>query len=102
MALPASIVARQTRPPDPRCSTRRRSYACYTALIPDLVPVAHLGRASGVMAAMSMLGSLVGFTLFGFVLDVMYAYWLYCAALVVAVIATCIAAPEKVRLPRAI
>jgi len=73
-----------------------RSYACYTALIPDLVPAAHLGRASGVMAAMSMLGSLVGFTLFGFVLDVVYAYWLYCVTLVVTVTVTCFSAPEKV------
>ena len=76
-----------------------RSYACYTALIPDLVPVAHLGRASGVMAAMSMLGSLVGFTLFGFVLDVVYAYWLYCAALLMTVAVTCVSASEKVHTP---
>mmetsp|Transcript_21324 Transcript_21324/g.47918 ORF Transcript_21324/g.47918 Transcript_21324/m.47918 type:complete len:179 (-) Transcript_21324:750-1286(-) len=49
------------------------------------------------MATMSMLGSLVGFTLFGFALDVVYAYWLYCAALFVTVTVTCAAAPEKVR-----
>ena len=36
-----------------------RSYACYTALLPDLVPSAHLGRASGTMATMSMLGALL-------------------------------------------
>ena len=36
------------------------------------------------------------FTLFGFALDVVYAYWLYCAALFVTVTVTCAAAPEKV------
>jgi MFS family permease len=45
------------------------SYACYTALLPDLVPSSHLGRASGTMATMSMLGALLGFSLFGFLLQ---------------------------------
>lgn len=36
------------------------SYASYTALLPDLIPAPHLGRASGMMATMSMLGALLG------------------------------------------
>ena len=30
------------------------SYACYTALLPDLIAAPHMGRASGSMATMSM------------------------------------------------
>jgi MFS-type transporter involved in bile tolerance (Atg22 family) len=45
-------------------------YSCYTALLPDFVATSHMGRASGVMAAMSMLGSFCGFALFGFWLQV--------------------------------
>lgn len=71
------------------------SYASYTALLPDLVPLAHMGRASGIMAAMSMLGSLCGFTLFGFVLGAVHAYWVYCAALLLSTVVTCLTATEK-------
>jgi len=73
------------------------SYASYTALLPDLVPLPHMGRASGTMAAMSMLGSLCGFTLFGFVLSAQHAYWVYCIALLLAVALTCLVAAEKAR-----
>jgi len=71
------------------------SYASFTALLPDLVPLHCMGIASGTMAAMSMLGSLCGFTLFGFVLSAVHAYWVYCVALLLTVAITCFAAQEK-------
>ena len=55
-------------------------YACYTALLPDFVLPEHMGKASGVMASMTILGSFLGFALFGFYLDVEHSYPLYCAA----------------------
>ena len=70
-------------------------YSCYTALLPDFIPPAHLGLASGVMAAMSMLGSFGGFWLFGFRLQVSHAYGLYAAVTAAAVGVTCVAAPES-------
>ncbi|EOD07441.1 hypothetical protein EMIHUDRAFT_218358 [Emiliania huxleyi CCMP1516] len=69
-------------------------YSCYTALLPDFIPPAHMGLASGVMAAMSMLGSFGGFWLFGFRLQVSHAYGLYAAVTAAAVGVTCVAAPE--------
>ena len=71
------------------------SYACYTALLPDFIPPNHMGRASGVMAMMSMLGSFVGFVVFGFWLQVVDAYFLYCAMIVVTISITCWAAKEE-------
>ena len=55
-------------------------YACYTALLPDFVLPEHMGKASGVMASITILGSFLGFALFGFYLDVEHSYPLYCAA----------------------
>ena len=52
-------------------------YSCYTALLPDFVATRHMGQASGIMASMSMLGSFVGFALFGFYLGVEESYMLY-------------------------
>ena len=74
-----------------------RSYACYTALLPDLVPSAHLGRASGTMATMSMLGALLGFGLFGFWLSILHAYTIYCVVIILTVSLTCVTAREKKR-----
>lgn len=73
------------------------SYACYTALLPDLVPSAHLGRASGMMATMSMLGALLGFSLFGFLLQTVHAYTIYCLVILGTVGLTCLIAREKPR-----
>ena len=73
------------------------SYACYTALLPDLIPPAHLGRASGTMATMSMLGALLGFGIFGFQLNTQHSYTVYCAVIVVTVGLTCVVAKEKAR-----
>lgn len=70
-------------------------YASFTALLPDLVPLNRMGDASGTMAAMSMVGSLCGFALFGFVLSAVHAYWVYCIALLLTVSVTCWAAREK-------
>ena len=56
-----------------------------------------MGRASGTMAAMSMLGSLCGFSVFGFALSAVHAYWIYCVALLLAIAVTCVVAKEKVR-----
>lgn len=69
-------------------------YSCYTALLPDFVATAHMGRASGVMAAMSMLGSFCGFGLFGFWLQVAHAYPLYVAVLSITVGITCTVCSE--------
>jgi len=74
------------------------SYACFTALLPDLIPVAHIGRASGTMATMSMLGALTGFALFGFWLGTVHAYLVYCIAVSVTVLVTCFVAREKAHL----
>ena len=74
-----------------------RSYACYTALLPDLVPSAHLGRASGTMATMSMLCALLGFGLFGFWLSILHAYTIYCVVIILTVSLTCVTAREKKR-----
>jgi len=71
------------------------SYACFTALLPDLVPAAHIGRASGTMATMSMLGALLGFSLFGFMLSTVHAYAIYCCVVSVTVGLTCLVAHEK-------
>ena len=71
------------------------SYACYTALLPDLIPVAHMGRASGSMAMMSMLGALLGFSLFGFWLPTAQAYAIYCIVNVFSVTITCLVAHEQ-------
>lgn len=73
------------------------SYACYTALLPDLVPSSHLGRASGTMATMSMLGALLGFSLFGFLLQTVHAYTIYCLVVIATVGLTCLVADEKPR-----
>ena len=73
------------------------SYACYTALLPDLVPSSHLGRASGTMATMSMLGALFGFSLFGFLLQTVHAYAIYCLVIICTVGLTCLVAREKAR-----
>ena len=53
-------------------------------------------QASGVMASMTLLGSFIGFALFGFYLDVEHSYVLYCAAVLTTVLITCCAAREKV------
>jgi MFS family permease len=76
-------------------SCDRRSYACWTALLPDLIPASHIGRASGTMATMSMLGALTGFALFGFVLSTVHAYAIYCVAVVLTIGLTCLVAREK-------
>lgn len=81
--------------PAPPLLCDRRSYACFTALLPDLVPVSHIGRASGTMATMSMLGALTGFALFGFLLSTAHAYAIYCLAVVATVGLTCLVAREK-------
>jgi len=73
------------------------SYACYTALLPDLMPSAHLGRASGTMATMSMLGALFGFCLFGFLLHIQHAYTVYIVVIVMTVSLTCCVAKEKAK-----
>ena len=70
------------------------SYACYTALLPDLIAAPHMGRASGSMATMSMLGALCGFSLFGFWLPTAHAYSIYAMATVVTVSITCLVAHE--------
>ena len=71
------------------------SYACYTALLPDLVPASQLGRASGTMATMCMLGALVGFCLFAFLLSIDYAYGIYIVATLASVALTCLVARER-------
>ena len=48
------------------------------------------------MASMTLLGSFIGFALFGFYLDVEHSYVLYCAAVLTTVLITCCAAREKV------
>lgn len=73
------------------------SYACYTALLPDLVPSSHLGRASGTMATMSMLGALLGFGLFAFYLSIEHAYTIYCLVICLTVGLTCLVAHERSR-----
>lgn len=70
-------------------------YSCYTALLPDFVPTTHMGRASGVMAAMSMLGSFCGFGLFGFYLGVVHSYALYVVVLTLTVLLTCVVCHES-------
>ena len=55
----------------------------------------YLGRASGTMATMSMLGALVGFGLFGTVVQTGHAYLVYCVVIIVAVSITCLVAREK-------
>lgn len=71
-------------------------YASYTALLPDFVPLEHMGQASGIMASMTMLGSFVGFALFGFYLSVEHAYPVYASSVVGTILITCCAAREKV------
>lgn len=71
-------------------------YASYTALLPDFVPLDNMGQASGIMASMTMLGSFVGFALFGFYLGVEHAYPVYASSVVGTVLITCCAAREKV------
>jgi len=75
------------------------SYASYTALLPDLIPAPHLGRASGMMATMSMLGALLGFGIFGLThVGTSEAYTIYCLVILASVLLTCIVAKEKARL----
>ena len=55
-----------------------------------------MGQASGIMASMTMLGSFVGFALFGFYLSVEESYLLYATATLSTVLITCFTAREKV------
>ena len=71
------------------------SYACFTALLPDLVAVQHMGRASGCMATMSMLGALLGFALFGFWLPTRHSYAIYTAVNTLTVCITVAVAREQ-------
>ena len=49
------------------------------------------------MATMSMLGALFGFSLFGFLLQTVHAYAIYCLVIICTVGLTCVVAREKAR-----
>eukprot|EP00808_Paulinella_micropora_P001351 g72989.t1 len=70
-------------------------YSGYTALLPDLVHHSQNGVASGVMGVMGMVGSCLGFVLFGFYFDPVYAYGIYAMAIVAAGVLTCVVAKEE-------
>lgn len=71
------------------------SYSSYTALLPDFIAPEFMGRASGIMACLTTLGSFAGFALLGFLLEATDAYPLYFATIAGSVILTCCIAPEK-------
>jgi MFS family permease len=59
------------------CVGMNLAFAAFSALVQDSTSQEQLGRASGVMAIMQMTGALLGFYLFGFVLDIVWAYHIY-------------------------
>eukprot|EP00457_Paulinella_chromatophora_P005229 gb/GEZN01005243.1/.p1 GENE.gb/GEZN01005243.1/~~gb/GEZN01005243.1/.p1 ORF type:complete len:526 (-),score=63.02 gb/GEZN01005243.1/:213-1790(-) len=70
-------------------------YSGYTALVPDLVPQSQNGLASGIMGVMGMMGSCLGFFLFGFVYPPVDSYLIYAVALGTACVLSCMAGKEE-------
>lgn len=68
----------------------------HTGLLPDLLPDAVMGKASGVLAMFNAVGAATAFAAFGFGnMPVGYSYGAYGAIAIVTVCISCLAADEK-------
>lgn len=71
------------------------SYAGFTGLLPDLLPEASMGLASGLMAVMCAIGAALSFILFAFAeLEVVHSYTVYAFGIIVPALLTSIVAKE--------
>jgi len=73
------------------------AYSSYSALLPDFIDSGQMGRASGVMAVMTVLGGFIGFVSFALGLQVAQAYNLYVFVAAAVAFTTCVAAREQVQ-----
>lgn len=71
------------------------SYAGFTGLLPDLLPEASMGLASGLMAVTCSIGAALSFILFAFAeLEVVHSYAVYAFGIVVPGLLTSLVAKE--------